>query len=244
VSVRRPSSRCERWERPRPARDGLAASGLLSRPRLPSPAPIRSRHPRQTLVVAARLRSSAFRARSETAQAPGGVRQPLPRQSLGRTNSRKQQVGAALRIAISRMAEINARRATRFTNAAGLSCARPERNTPCCPRKIDADGVSRCGWTRAEPHQLYAASADFTEAVDLFSFVQPSPTSRSEPPRRSGHQPTSPAKLTSLSDAELAGLLEGPARGGAAANGRARPCGKADPSWSVRSARPRPFWLA
>jgi hypothetical protein len=46
------------------------------------------------------------------------------------------------------------------------------------------------------------------EAVDLFSFVQPSRTSRSEPPRRSAHQPTSPAKLTSLSDAELAGLLK------------------------------------
>ena len=46
------------------------------------------------------------------------------------------------------------------------------------------------------------------EAVDLFSVVQPSPTPRSEPPRRSAHQPTSPAKLTSLSDAELAGLLK------------------------------------
>ena len=46
------------------------------------------------------------------------------------------------------------------------------------------------------------------EAVDLFSFVQPSPSLRSEPPRRSAHQPTSPAKLASLSDAELAGLLK------------------------------------
>ena len=46
------------------------------------------------------------------------------------------------------------------------------------------------------------------EAVDLFSIVQPSPTPRSGPPRRSAHQPTSPAKLTSLSDAELAGLLK------------------------------------
>ena len=46
------------------------------------------------------------------------------------------------------------------------------------------------------------------EAVDLFSFVQPSPTPRSGPPRPSAHQPTSPAKLASLSDAELAGLMK------------------------------------
>ena len=43
---------------------------------------------------------------------------------------------------------------------------------------------------------------------DLFSFVQPSPAPGSEPPRPSGHQPTSPAKLASLSDAEVAGLLK------------------------------------
>src|SRR5215204_3288009 len=46
------------------------------------------------------------------------------------------------------------------------------------------------------------------EAVDLFSFVQPPPTPGSEPPRPSAHQPTSPAKLTSLSDTELARLLK------------------------------------
>jgi hypothetical protein len=46
------------------------------------------------------------------------------------------------------------------------------------------------------------------EAVDLFSFVQPSPAPGSEPPRPSAHQPTPPAKVTSLSDAELAGLLK------------------------------------
>jgi hypothetical protein len=43
---------------------------------------------------------------------------------------------------------------------------------------------------------------------ELFSFVQPSSTPGSEPPRPSAHQPTSPAKLTSLSDAELAELLK------------------------------------
>ena len=46
------------------------------------------------------------------------------------------------------------------------------------------------------------------EALDLFSFVQPSPAPGSEPRRPSGHQPTPPAKLASLSDAELAGLLK------------------------------------
>src|SRR5918993_5542511 len=46
------------------------------------------------------------------------------------------------------------------------------------------------------------------EAVDLFSFVQPSPKSRSEPPRPSGDRPSSPPKLASLSDAELARLLK------------------------------------
>jgi hypothetical protein len=46
------------------------------------------------------------------------------------------------------------------------------------------------------------------EAVDLFSFVQPSPAPGSEPPRPSGHRPSSPPKLASLSDAELAGLLK------------------------------------
>ena len=47
------------------------------------------------------------------------------------------------------------------------------------------------------------------EALDLFSFVQPPPKSRSEPPRSSDHRPSSPPKLASLSDAELAGLLKG-----------------------------------
>src|SRR5215203_4453252 len=46
------------------------------------------------------------------------------------------------------------------------------------------------------------------EAADLFSFVQPPPTPGSEPPPPSDHQPTSPAKLTSLSDTELAELLK------------------------------------
>ena len=46
------------------------------------------------------------------------------------------------------------------------------------------------------------------EAVDLFSSVQPSPAPGSEPPRPSGHRPSSPPKLASLSDAELAGLLK------------------------------------
>ena len=46
------------------------------------------------------------------------------------------------------------------------------------------------------------------EAVGLFSFVQPSPAPGSEPPRPSGHRPSSPPKLASLSDAELAGLLK------------------------------------
>jgi hypothetical protein len=46
------------------------------------------------------------------------------------------------------------------------------------------------------------------EALDLFSFVQPPPTPRSEPPRPSAHQPTFLPKLASLSDIELAGLLE------------------------------------
>ena len=45
-------------------------------------------------------------------------------------------------------------------------------------------------------------------ALDLFSFVQPSPAPGSEPPRPSDHRPSSPPKLTSLSDAELAGLLK------------------------------------
>ena len=149
-------------ERPRTFRGRLAANGLLDPPRLPSPTPIRSRHPRQILVVAARLRSSAFRARSETVQAPRGVRAASAQAGLSEMrSSRKTQVGAVPRIAISpEWPEINARRAMRFTKAVG--CHARGRNTPCCPREIDADGVSRCGWTRAEPHQLYAASAYFT----------------------------------------------------------------------------------
>jgi hypothetical protein len=43
---------------------------------------------------------------------------------------------------------------------------------------------------------------------DLFSFVQPSPKPGSEPPRPSDHRRSSLPKLASLSDAELAGLLE------------------------------------
>ncbi len=46
------------------------------------------------------------------------------------------------------------------------------------------------------------------EAVDLFSFVQPSPTPGSEPPRPLDHRTSSHPKLASLSDAELAGLLK------------------------------------
>jgi hypothetical protein len=46
------------------------------------------------------------------------------------------------------------------------------------------------------------------EAVDLFSVVQPSAAPGSEPPRPSDHRPSSPPKLASLSDAELAGLLK------------------------------------
>jgi hypothetical protein len=46
------------------------------------------------------------------------------------------------------------------------------------------------------------------EAADLFSFVQPSAAPGSEPPRPSDHRPSSPPKLASLSDAELAGLLK------------------------------------
>src|SRR3712207_4978978 len=46
------------------------------------------------------------------------------------------------------------------------------------------------------------------EALDLFSFVQPSAAPRSELPRPSDHRPPSPPKLASLSDAELAGLLK------------------------------------
>jgi hypothetical protein len=45
------------------------------------------------------------------------------------------------------------------------------------------------------------------EAVDLFSFVQPSPAPGPEPPRHSGPRPSSLPKLASLSDVELAGLL-------------------------------------
>src|ERR671911_213516 len=45
------------------------------------------------------------------------------------------------------------------------------------------------------------------KALDLFSFVQPSPKSRSASPPPSDHRPSSPPKLASLSDAELAGLL-------------------------------------
>jgi hypothetical protein len=47
------------------------------------------------------------------------------------------------------------------------------------------------------------------EAIDLFSFVQPSPAPGSEPPRPSAHHPSSLPKLASLSDAELAELLKG-----------------------------------
>jgi hypothetical protein len=46
------------------------------------------------------------------------------------------------------------------------------------------------------------------EAVDLFSFVPLSSTPGSEPPRRSAHRASSPPKLASLSDAELAGLMK------------------------------------
>ena len=46
------------------------------------------------------------------------------------------------------------------------------------------------------------------EALDLFSFVQPSSKPGSEPRRPSDHRPSSPPKLASLSDAELAGLLK------------------------------------
>ena len=46
------------------------------------------------------------------------------------------------------------------------------------------------------------------EAVDLFSFVQPSPARGSEPPRPSDHRASPPPKLASLSDSELAGLLK------------------------------------
>jgi hypothetical protein len=44
--------------------------------------------------------------------------------------------------------------------------------------------------------------------ADLFSFVQPSPKPRTEPARPSDHRPSSPPKLASLSDAELAGLIK------------------------------------
>ena len=46
------------------------------------------------------------------------------------------------------------------------------------------------------------------EAVDLFSFVQPSPAPGPEPPRHPGLRPSSLPKLASLSDAELAGMLK------------------------------------
>src|ERR671911_1586328 len=46
------------------------------------------------------------------------------------------------------------------------------------------------------------------KALDLFSFVQPSPKSRSASPPPSDHRPSSLPKLASLSDAELAGLLK------------------------------------
>ena len=155
-------------ERPRTLRGGLAASDLLVPPRLRSPAPLPPMHPRQMLVVAARLRSSAFRARSETAQVPRGVRAASAQAGLSEMrSSRKTQVGAVPRIAISpEWPEINARRAMRFTKAVG--CHARGRNTPCCPREIDADGVSRCGQPRAQPHQPYAASAHFTRSRRSF----------------------------------------------------------------------------
>jgi hypothetical protein len=131
---------------------------------------------------------------------------PLPRQGSGRrTAARRNRPEPHHAWRFPEWPEINARRATRFTDAAG--CHVRGWDTSRCPREIDAEGRERCGQPRAKPHQPYAAPAPGTG--DLFSFVQPSPKPRSEPPRPSDYRTSSHPKLASLSDAELAGLLKG-----------------------------------